>query len=880
MITITNAQFLGGPNVHCMQSVLVIEASCEVELELLMAPQRRDEGRIAALEAQDGAAELVSLIRSALASLAPGSAAISLVLEIAARLQQRYVISGGTGSLLAQEGQGLRLFLPAEDERIGLDALILAIGLVIGLWWDRESSAPNPGQLLQRYREFAHTSRSRALDLLTIAVARRASELDIPVYRSKFSPNMIDLGQGPFRRSTYETLSASSNYIALSLTRNKWQTLQRLRPMGLPTLYSGIAASEQAAVALAKQIGHAVVLKPLDGAKGRGVSLNLTSEEQVRKAYRLAAAEGSNVLVESFAIGDDYRLLAVEGKLIAAAKRLPAQVFGDGQRTIAQLIEVINADPRRGTDYEKLLEKIQIDARMLDILARQAMTIETVPATGAVVRLSLAANISQGGTAVDVIDAVHPDVREAAERTAKAIGLEVLGIDYLTTDISKSWRDVGGWFLEVNAPPGLRPHWIANPDQDVVTPLVRVMFPEGAPSRIPTAGVTGSLGKTTTCQMIAKIAEADGRTPGLATTQGVWSGSFHVARGDSSGGAAASDLVRDPMVDIGIFELARGGLLKKGMQIDGVDVAAVLNVYDNHIGLDGISTREEMAAVKSILVKSARQWVFLNADDPLVMGMRELNKGVKIGLVSQQAANPLVAEHRQAGHCTVNVEVSGGEASLCLTDKSQVIFQLPLSRIPASLGGKADSIAANALFAAGIAYALGLPTHAIEQGLSGFTSDLSGNPGRHNWIEGFPFELLLHLADGVEAFADLVATLAAAPPEGLRHLYLTLPGNRSDDYIRAQARVVAGHFDRYYLTDYQDLRGRNQGEVPQIVLQELVANGVPADAISLLSPSPEDLFVALDQVGNGDRLAVITNYVDDAKSAIDRLRQRLADAKK
>ncbi len=842
-----------------------------------MAPLRPDPAELAIMNSLEGGMELANCLRNAMVSLAPGSTALSLALTLSAHMQESYVIRGGTGRLLSQTGPSLKVLLPTEDEEIGLAAWNLAVNLLLVLQNDDVGTESILGELIMLHRQFSQIGRAKALDQLSIAIARTATSLDIPVYRSAIDTRMLDLGQGQFRHMSFETMVEPASHFAIMRSRSKWLTLQRLRHLGLPTLPSGLVTSEQDAVAAAKQIGHAVVVKPAGGAKGRGVSLNLTSSKQVRDAFRLAAQDGSDVLVERFVVAEDYRLLVVGGRMIAAAKRIPAHVMGDGLNTVAQLIEALNADPRRGVQYAKLLEKVLVDSRMFDVLAQQSMTLESVPDPGAFVRLSLAANISQGGTAADVTALIHPDVQDVVERTARAVGLNVVGIDFLTQDISQSWREVGGWVLEVNTPPGLRPHWIANPEHDVVTPIVRQMFPEGAQSRIPTAGVTGSFGKTTTCQMIAAIAMEDGRIPGLSTTQGIWSGRFRIARGDSSGGRAAELLLSDPTVDLGIFELARGALLKKGMRIDGVDVAAVLNVYDNHLGLDGISTIEEMATVKSILVRSARRWVFLNADDSLVLEMRKLITDARLGLVSMDPANPAIAEHRQAGHCTLTIEGAGPNKCLCLMDRSEVVFSLPLARIPASQGGMSGSIAANALFATGVTYALGLSIKAIEAGLTGFTSDVTQNPGRHNRINGFPFEVILHWADDVEALADLVSTLEAEPPAGVRHLYMTFLGNRSDGWFRRQAEAIAGNFDRYYLADASDLRGRLPGEVPTLVAQELRRSGVGESSIVLLGRTGDSeqaaVLAAIGQAQAGDRIVIVTYDAESAISAIESYKQ-------
>jgi cyanophycin synthetase len=876
LVEITYQRFLSGPNRYALRSVLLVRTRFGDMLAGLLEAASSDIAGFADIGGFAGGLEIANLTRHALKSLKPGATGIKLMIEIAGCLQDRYVIQLGRGEVIGANLQDVTVLLMAEDEQVGLSAWELACDIVLAMQGDAGLSAQKATAIIERHRLFVLLARRRSLNQLTIAIARAAMKLDIPVYRTEPTRQIIQLGQGHLRRFAFETMVEPISHFGVMDSRDKWSTLACMRRLGIPTLPSAVAASEEAAVAIAEKIGHAVVVKPVDGGKGRGVSIDLKSADQVRHAYGLAAPGGGRVLVERFATGGDYRLLVVGGQMIAAANRIPAQIRGDGRRSVAELIAALNADPRRGTPYEKLLEKVNVDHRVKDLLARQSMSLATVPADGLMVMLSLAGNISQGGTAVDVTAIVHADNREVAERAAAALGLNVAGIDFITPDISKSWREIGGWILEVNTPPGLRPHWIANPAQDVVTPIVRQVFPAGSPARIPTAGVTGSIGKTTTCQMVACIAQAAGMTPGLTTTQGIWSGKYRVTSGDASGGRLAKNLLTDPMIDIGVFEFARGGLLKYGMSIDGVDVAAVLNVHDNHVGLDGISTREELAAVKSILVRNARRWVFLNAEDQLALGMRQLVKNARLALVSLDPANLAVVSHHNDGHCAVTLNGAGDAAGIRLTDGGKVVLDLPLLHLPAARAGKARSVVGNALFAVGIAYGLGLSAKDIQKGLSGFTSDAAQNPGRHNRIDGLPFEVIVHWADGVPALADMMATLDQEPSTGTRHLYLTTPGNRGDEWIRALGRTTAGHFDRYYCADMGDLRGRKPGEVSGLLAQGLRDGGVAEAAIIQCGEQDRSVLMALNEARGGDRIAFVTYETEAALGTIERYRRSRA----
>lgn len=466
-----------------------------------------------------------------------------------------------------------------------------------------------------------------------------------------------------------------------------------------------------------------MVVKPAAGGKGVGISLRLTAEADIRNAYATAAKYGRSVLIEKYAPGADFRLLVVNGRLLAAVERLPAKVRGDGSSTVRQLIDVLNSDPRRGPPFERLMDRVQIDERTGGLLARQGVTLDSVPPEGSAVIVTSTSNFSQGGTTIDVTDVVHPDNRIAAETAARSCRALVAGVDFILPDITHSWREGESWILEVNTSPCLRPHWAANSGQDVTTPVVRVAFPEGATARVPIAGVTGSIGKTTTCRMVAHIARTAGRHPALATTHGTWSGDVQLRAGDYASGLATTDLLTDPAVDMAIVELAGRGLIENGMGIDALDVAAVLNLHTDPLDLDGVQTREELARVKAIPVRHARQWVLLNADDPLVLSMREdMRRGAQLCLVSANSANTALARHREVGGCTATIEGRGKSATIVVRQGEEIELSFKVATIPAVDEGASRASAENAMFAAVIALKLGLPAEAIAAGLS-------GNPG-------------------------------------------------------------------------------------------------------------------------------------------------------
>jgi cyanophycin synthetase len=867
---IIEKRFLAGPNTFQSHSLVVLRTQFEQSAyNLLQRPVGMNLGGLSGLSSVPGGGALLGLVERARVSLKEGDNGFALAQSLALEIQRPTTVRPALGRVIDTIGTEVINLVPADVDRMGLAAWEFACKVAIAIQSGRALDTPALFELVEQGQEAGRMLRAFGLDILSVAVARRALELDLPFCRPDPQQRTLQFGQGPNIRYSFETMVSPAEEFAFFRARDKWATVQRLRQLGLPVFPSAVAVSEDQALRLGREMGGPLVVKPVDGGKGHGITLDINGDNALRQAYRLARKYDRKVLIERMGGGDDVRLLVIDGKLVAAAKRLPAMAIGDGKSTIGELIEVINADPRRGEPYEGLMDRIVIDQRLDDLIAKQGFNRESIPPAGKEVRLSLAANISQGGTAVDVTDLVHPDVREAAERAAIGMDLGVVGIDFVSSDISVSWRKNDAAIIEVNMPPGLRPHWIADPERDVVTPLVRRMFPEGAPSRIPTAAITGSLGKTTTCQILASIAEAAGKTAGRTTTQGVWSGTFQLAKGDWAGGRQAFALLTDPTIDIGIFEFARGGLHKLGMSIDNVEVAAVLNVLDNHLGLDGIQTREEMVHVKGVPVRAARKAVWLNAEDEHVLSMRKWTKGKALGLVSLDPENPGFSDHLAAGGKGVTVKGDGEKARLYLLEGEQSLFEMDISEIPAASDGHNRSVVANAAFAIGIAYDLDLEFDHIRRGLAEFTSDSSQNPGRHNWIEGLPFQLVLNWCDGPVPFRQFVAQMDQTPCENGTILYISSPGNRTDEWLGELGMIASGHFDQIVVSDMSNLRGRPAGEAAGLIAEAAIAAGMSDAKVTRIDDPAEAMHHALDLTKLGQRLAMVTYDTELALQIID-----------
>ncbi|MGH8267608.1 MAG: Mur ligase family protein, partial [Steroidobacteraceae bacterium] len=509
-----------------------------------------------------------------------------------------------------------------------------------------------------------------------------------------------------------------------------------------------------------------------------GISIRLGTDAEVAHGFTVAREHSRSVVIESFIEGDDHRLLVVNGELVAATRRTPGHVVGDGEHPVTELIEIVNQDPRRGVGHEKVLTRLELDAQAQKMLERAQLAADSVPARGQVVYLRSTANLSTGGTATDVTDVIHPDNREMAERAVRAIGLDVGGVDFLSKNITESYRKIGGGICEVNAAPGFRMHVAPSEGtaRDVAGPVIDMLFPAGTPARVPIAAITGTNGKTTTARMLAHITKMAGFTPGLTTTDGVYIDGQRTVQGDMTGPVSARMVLADPQIDIAVLETARGGLLRAGMGVPEVNVGAVLNVQPDHLGLKGIETLEQLAEVKRVVVEVATDCAVLNADDPLVLKMSGHTEAKHICYVTMNPQHVLVREHIRAGARACALEAGVNGQMMTLYDRGGHIPLLWTHLIPATLEGRATHNVQNAMFAAAMAFSLGIKLDAIRQGLRTFDATFFQAPGRMNVFNEHPFKVVFdygHNAHAVGVMADLAQRLDVT---GRRIVVLAGPG--------------------------------------------------------------------------------------------------------
>jgi len=752
-----------------------------------------------------------------------------------------------------------------QQAEVGLEAGELAVRLLHSLLppeLQPEEAARGEFDFAQARDEFIRFTQRHALGPSTGALVAAAESRRIPWLRLGTN-SLIQLGHGRYQQRVQATVTSHTSHIAVELASDKEETNRILGNLGLPVPRQQLVQSPEGAVSAAERIGYPVVVKPYNANHGRGISIHLLDADQVRSAFDVAREHSRSVIVETFVSGFDHRMLVVNGSLVAVAQRIPGHVTGDGRRTIGALLDAVNADERRGIGHEKVLTKIEMDLQAEQCLARKGYDRDTVPEAGEQVFLRLTGNLSTGGTAVDMTDVVHPDNAEMAVRAVEAIGLDVGGVDFLTSDITRSYKEVGGAIVEVNAAPGFRMHMAPSEGRprDVAGPVLDMLFPAGSPSRIPIAAITGTNGKTTAARMLAHIHKLAGAHVGLTTTDGVYIDGQRTVQGDMTGPMATRMVLSDPFVDVAVLEVARGGLLRAGMGVRQVDVGAVLNVSSDHLGLRGIGTLEDLAKVKRIVVEVARDTAVLNADDPLCLQMADHTDAKHVCYVTMNSGHELVREHIQAGGRGIVLEAGMTGQMITLYDHGAHIPLLPAHLIPATLDGRAMHNVQNAMFAAAMAFSMGLKLENIRHGLQTFDTTFFQAPGRGNVFDEHPFRVILdygHNAAAVEAMTQFVDRLDV---KGRRIVVLAAPGDRRDEDVREIARIVAGCFDHYICRRDDGLRGRKPNEIPDMLREVLLAEGVEAGQIETIPDEQEATAAALSAARAGDLVLVFGDAI-------------------
>ncbi len=722
----------------------------------------------------------------------------------------------------------------------------------------------DPSELNKDLDDLVSLRKQASLGATTEALVREAEARGIP-WIDLESCDLFQLSYGKYQKRIQASLTSHGSILGVELAGNKEKTKRILASMGAPVpLGIVIYNFSELEAAVDRLGGFPIVIKPLNGNHGRGITLDIDCWEQAEVAYDRARDVSKGVIVEHFYQGRDHRILVVNHQVVAVAERVPAHVVGNGIATIGELVSQENSDPRRGEGHDNLLTLIELDDSTMEMLSRQRYTIDTILPADQICYLRATANLSTGGTAIDRTDEIHPETIWLAERVSRIIDLDVAGIDVVTTDISQPLGESNGVIVEVNAAPGLRMHIAPSQGvgRNVAAPILNMLFPPTVPTRIPLVAVTGTNGKTTTTRLLAHIFSQVYNAVGFTTTDGIYIGNHLIEKGDTTGPQSAKVILQDPMVDIAVLETARGGILRSGLAFENCDVAVILNVAADHLGLGDINTIEQMAKLKSVVAETvhADGYTVLNADDERVAAMASVVHG-KVAYFSMNPDHPLVRSHVNRGGIAAVYEAG----YLVILQQDWVHRIEKVDQVPLTLGGRAPFMIANALAASLAAFVHGVNVAHIRTALRSFQASVEQAPGRMNLFNLGNYHALVdyaHNPAGYEAVGEFVQNWSG-PTIGV----IGGAGDRRDEDLIELGVLAARFFDQIVVKEDDDKRGRPAGAVAELIEQGIhqVGNGARAmTPCSILLNEAEAINWALDHAANNGLVVIFPEKVSRA----------------
>ncbi|MFY7742747.1 MAG: cyanophycin synthetase [Flavobacterium sp.] len=740
------------------------------------------------------------------------------------------------------------------EENVGLFAaessVRIAEALIAGTNYDVEADIQKMREIRERVRLGPSTG-----SIVEEAVAR-----DIPWIRLGTN-SLVQLGYGVNQMRFQATITCKTSNIAVDIACDKEETKRMLEMASIPVASGSICVDEEDLEHTIKKIGYPIVIKPLDGNHGKGASINVVTWEDAVEGLAHAKKYSRRVIVEKFITGFDFRVLVIDNKMVAAAKRVPAHVVGDGSHSIQALIDITNQDPRRGYGHENVLTEITVDRDTTDLLEKLGYTLETVPKKDEIVYLKSTANLSTGGTSVDVTDMMHPENIFLAERISRVIGLDVCGIDIMAENLTQPLKENGGVILEVNAAPGFRMHLAPSEGlpRNVAAPVIDMLYPPGKPSRIPIISVTGTNGKTTTTRLLAHIVKNNGFRVGFTTSDGIYIQNHMLEKGDTTGPISAEYILKDPTVEFAVLETARGGILRAGLGFSRCDIAIITNIREDHLGLSDIDTLDDLARVKSVVVRSVKKdgWAILNAEDEQCLKIAN-DLGCQIAYFGMDEENPVVKKLSKEGKIVAVFE--NGFITIKKGDwKIRVEKAL---HIPLTLGGKAKFMIQNVLAATLASYLYGFKTEDISLSLQTFIPSVAQTPGRMNIFEFKKFKVMIDFAHnpaGYSAIEDLLSNMEATRKIGI----IAGVGDRRDEDIRDCAEIAARMFDHIIIRQEKHLRGRTEQEIIDLILEGIKKANRPV-TYEIITKEVEAIKHAISIAEEGTFITALSDVVTNA----------------
>lgn len=726
----------------------------------------------------------------------------------------------------------------------------IAEALIAGEEYDLEHD-------IHRMRELRESER---LGPSTGSIVEEAISRDIPWIRLN-KGSLVQLGYGKNQVRFRATMTERTSSIAVDIAGNKDETKRLLEDAAIPVA-KGITASTLEDVRDAiKRVGFPLVFKPLDGNHGKGATINVKNEEEAIAAFHYAKEYSRRIIVEKFITGHDFRVLVIDHKMVAAALRVPAHVVGDGVSTIQQLIDKENEDPRRGYGHENVLTEITVDRDTLDLLDKRDFTLETVAIKGDIVYLKSTANLSTGGTSIDVTDQVHPQNVFNCERISRIVGLDICGIDIMAKNLTELLTENGGVILEVNAAPGFRMHLAPSEGlpRNVAAPVIDMLYPPGKDARIPIIAVTGTNGKTTTTRLIAHILKNNGCRVGFTTSDGIYVQNTLLMKGDTTGPFSAEFVLKDPTVEVAVLETARGGILRSGLGFNKCDIGVVTNIQEDHLGISDIHNLDDLTRVKSVIIGAVKRsgWAVLNADNEYCLKIAA-KADCNIAYFSMDEKNPVIKEHCKKGGVAAIYE--NGYVTIKKGDWKIRVDKA--THIPLTFNGTVEFMIQNVLAATLTGFLWGYKTEDIRMSLQTFIPSAAHTPGRMNIFKFKEFKILVDFAHNPAGFIgikDYLATVEASEHVGV----ISGTGDRRDEDIIETAKIAAEMFDRIIICQEKYLRGRKQQE-----LIDLLTKGIkevkPDMEIEINNSGEATLKNIINTAKPGSFVTILSDTIDNA----------------
>ena len=865
---IIKVQALSGPNIWSIRRKKLIQMRLDLE-EIEQFPTNKIDGFRERIEAM-----LPTMIehrcsegcRGGFFSRVESGTWMGHVIEhIALEIQSLAGMETGFGRTRETKTPGTyNVVFSYTEENVGLFAaessVAIAEALIAGKEYDVDAD-------LQKMREIRERVR---LGPSTGSIVEEAVSRNIPWIRLGTN-SLVQLGYGINQMRFQATITCKTSSIAVDIACNKEQTKKMLEMASIPVASGSICIDEESLAEVIKKIGYPIVLKPLGGNHGKGASINVTNWEDAVSGLAFAQEYGKRVIVEKFITGFDFRILVIDNKLVAAAKRVPAHVIGNGIDNIQQLIDTTNLDPRRGYGHENVLTQIDVDRDTEDLLEKLGYTLETIPRIGEIVFLKSTANLSTGGTSVDVTDMMHPENIFLAERISRVIGLDICGVDIMAENLTQPLKENGGVILEVNAAPGFRMHLAPSEGlpRNVAAPVIDMLYPPGKSCRIPIIAVTGTNGKTTTTRLLAHIVKNNGFKVGFTTSDGIYIQNHMMEKGDTTGPISAEYILRDPTVEFAVLETARGGILRSGLGFTLCDIGIITNIQEDHLGLSDIHTLDDLARVKATVVKSIKKsgWAVLNGDDEQCVKLgQDLNCNIAYFSLSEDSdfIKKLCAEGKTvAVYENGYITIKKGEWKIRIERATHV---------PLTLGGKAKFMIANVLAATLASYLWGFKTEDISLSLQTFIPSAAQTPGRMNIFEFKKFKVLIdfaHNASGYKGVEEYLQSVDATKKIGI----IAGVGDRRDEDIRECANIAARMFDHIIIRQEKYLRGRTEDEIINLILEGIKTSGKTV-TYEIIPKETEAIKHAINCAEEGSFITalsdVVTNAIDIVQEYLDK----------